>query len=328
MTIPNRTYEELPKTLYQAQRTARGTRFNPYQKPSIEDLSDFVFIKEGDKYIEVKVIDLGEREILPPVDDEVQNKKDRLLALNEPSFHFLDASAVPLNYTKDIDNKKENLLPDKTQVTQTRENLKKAGITPPKIELGAQDKIEILEEYKSKPERVETRFMDYQRFMILDEKVILDLEFENRKPDRLAQFDNVIRWLRQYYPSTLNTNDSIETIRRNIGELATEEKLDSFRTHRVIVEGQFAIEPLKENKSYVNLSCVSPGFKDLGQEMLIQVTINKDKILQGWQDQYEIQKDIRATIFGIPVSWDGTISKADNGNQYRLVILKAIAIYT
>lgn len=329
-------YDALPDQLYTRERYRSQLCFNPYAKPAPEQVVGHeVYIKDGKDYALVKVVrspadGTGPAPVpIPPVDDEIQKKRDRLLGLTAVSFHYLDKNTAKESYRQELDLQGDRQSPDRTQIIQVMENNQKVEVKPPMIEglLGSQKKIEIHEEFSSVPLTEEAMFLEYQRNLVRRQQVTIDLEFENRKPERLTNFDNVIRFLRQNFPTALAADDEIGNIRKAIAKEATAKRMHRFHDGgRLIIEATFAIERPKDG--LIKLVYAFSSRESAGQGVRVEVKLKIDRICDNWKDQYEMEDYIHASIFGIPTNWDQISPGSDTSPEYRIISVKPLAIYS
>lgn len=296
MLMQSLTPSQLPERVFKRQGSFRGApRYAEIGIPGPDQIPCEVYIQDADTYVPVKVVNEPEwidESSLPPIDDAVQAKRERLAAMQSAAFHYLDAAAVREAYAQEI-------------------AASEGRAADPKSELSA-----------------ESAFLAYQRQLMSGSDVVLDLEFDNRKPEELVQFDRTIRWLKTKYPTTLASEAVIRRTRQRIAREETAKHMDRLRSGgRAVIHAAFRIDHPKTDVLRLSLFCpATPAFPE---NLRIEVNLKADRIAENWRDQYAMESTITAYVMGTPLNWiKQTFGDEQAMEEVWVVSMKPFAIYS
>lgn len=326
------TPSQLPERVFKKQGSFRGApRYVEIGAPEPEQLPCDVYIKDGDTYVAVKVInepDWADHSDLPPIDDAVQTKRARLLAIRSPAFHFLDAAAVREAYSQ-----------EEAAVTAPRDGktvsleepwLRQQGVDePPAItEAASMGQPGDAEQSGSDEPSPEAMYLAYQRRLLAKDGVMLDLEFEHRKPEALSQFDRVVRWLSAKHPTALAPDAAIRKIRQRIARDADSKEMEQLLAGgRAIIHAAFTVEHPTPDLVRLSLSC--PATPAFAEPLRIEINLRADRITDSWRDQYAMEPVMTAYVMGTPLNWQKRQTGEDGASREQwLLSLKPFAIYS
>jgi hypothetical protein len=293
--------------------------------PQPEQLPCDVFVKDGDTYVSVQVVnepDWADESNLPPIDDAVQAKRERLATMQSAAFHYLDAAAVREVYAQEMAVGTSPAAAAHPLDEPWREKQSDAQAPLPDAPQAATDAVATGEL------SAEGMFLAYQRRIIAKHEAVLDLEFEHRKPEPLVQFDRVLRWLKAKYPSALAPEPAIRRTRQRIAREETGKQMDRLRSGgRAIIHAAFSIEHPKPE--LVRLSLLCPATYAFPETVRIEVNMKADRIAESWRDQYAMESTITAYVMGTPLNWEKqTIGEEEAPQEIWAVSLKPFAIYS
>ncbi len=327
------TPSQLPERVFKKQGSFRGApRYVEIGVPEPHQLPCDVYIKDGDTYVAVKVInepDWADQSDLPPIDDAVQTKRERLLAMQSAAFHYLDTAAVREAYRQE----------EAAAATTARAgkgvpmdgpwlNEHGAATPPPMTEPGTDGGPGGAEQNDADALSPERMFLAYQRRLLANEGVTLDLEFEHRKPPALSQFDRVVRWLRAKHPTALAPDAALRKTRQRIAREATDKQMDELRAGgRAIIHAAFAVEHPTPEVVRLALSC--PATAAFPESLRIEINLRADRIAESWRDQYSMEPAMTAYVMGTPLNWQKRqIDEGGAPQEQWLLSLKPFAIYS
>jgi hypothetical protein len=328
------TPSQLPDRVFKRQGSFRGApRYVEIGIPEPEQLPCEVFVKDGDTFVAVKVVSEPEwanETGLPPIDDAVQAKRERLAAMQSAAFHYLDAAAVREAYAQEMAAAASSRGAKAGAMDEPWLYRQNADTTPPVADSGAGHDAEAA---TGEPTRTgelppEAMLLAYQRQLITSDAVMLDLEFENRKPEELVQFDRVMRWLKTKYPKALAPEAAIRRIRQQIAREETGKQMDRLRAGgRAIIHAAFAVEHPKPD--VVRLSLFCPGTHAFPEALRIEINLRADRIAESWRDQYAMESTMTAYVMGTPLNWQKQqVGEEDSAQEVWVVALKPFAIYS
>jgi len=242
------TPSQLPDRVFKRQGSFRGApRYVQIAIPQPEQLPCEVFVIDGETYVPVQVVnepDWAGDANLPPIDDAVEAKRARLLAMQSATFHYLDAAGVREVYAQEMaaagSAPASGINPmDEPWLTQPDTATTPAGEPAPTGEPSP-----------------EAMFLAYQRRIIAKNEAVLDLEFEHRKPEALIQLDRVLRWLKHKHPAVLAPEPGIRKTRERIAREETGKQMDRLRSGgRAIIHAAFAVSHPQPEVARLSLLC-------------------------------------------------------------------------
>ena len=330
MLTQSLTPSQLPDRVYKRQGSFRGApRYVEIGIPQPEQLPCEVYVMDGDTYVAVQVVnepDWANEANLPPIDDAVQAKRERLATMQSAAFHYLDAAAVREVYRQEVTaggpasdaaahpmDEPWMEPPAGTGATGTETAPAEATAAEPKA---------------SDEPAPEAMFLAYQRRIIAKHEAVLDLEFEHRKPEALVQFDRVLRWLKTKYPSALAPEAAIRRTRQRIAREETGEQMDRLRSGgRAVIHAAFSIDHPKPG--VVRLSLLCPATFAFPETVRVEVNVKSERIAESWRDQYAMESTITAYVMGTPLNWEKrSIGEEDAAEEIWVVSIKPFAIYS
>jgi hypothetical protein len=314
------TPSQLPDRVFKRQGSFRGApRYVQIAIPQPEQLPCEVFVIDGETYVPVQVVnepDWAGDANLPPIDDAVEAKRARLLAMQSATFHYLDAAGVREVYAQEMaavaSAPASGINPmDEPWLTQPDTATTPTGEPAPTGEPSP-----------------EAMFLAYQRRIIAKNEAVLDLEFEHRKPEALIQLDRVLRWLKNKHPAVLAPEPSIRKTRERIAREETGKQMDRLRSGgRAIIHAAFTISHPQPEVARLSLLC--PATYAFPETVRIDVNVKTERIAESWRDQYAMESSITAHVMGTPLNWEKqTIGADDAREEIWVVSLKPFAIYS
>ncbi|MEA3638627.1 MAG: hypothetical protein VBE63_01630 [Lamprobacter sp.] len=321
------TPSQLPTRIFKRQGSFRGApRYAEIGRPAPEQLPCEVYIKDGDTYVSVKVVsepEWADESHLPPINDGVQAKRERLASMQSAAFHYLDVAAIREVYGQEVLAARISPMAEAHPLDEPWLSTDEA-MRAPKAET-ATSADEAASQSELSPEAM---FLAYQRRLVAKNEAILDLEFEHRKPEALVQFDRVMRWLGTKYPSTLASETVIRQTRQQIAREETGQQMERLRSGgRAIIHAAFAIEHPKQD--VVRLSLLCPATQAFPEAVQIEVNLRTDRIAESWRDQYAMESTITAYVMGTPLNWEKRkIGENETAAEAWVVSMKPFAIYS
>jgi hypothetical protein len=308
---------ELPGRIFKQHPGTSGNRVDHYYEVRIS------IQQEAAEKLNERVINML------PLEDPVENKRERLLEITGPSFHFLNETEVCDFYDntfKSVTNPQsaivEKIVEDITKqgggaVSAELPQVLKASMTGDRI-------MKIVRTIRFDDITVAQKFLQYQRWMVENRQVILGLELKNEKSQDLAEFDDLVRRIRSFGVPLVDKE--IETTRLRLGKKNVEDILQDLvisKDRKAIVTADFTVGQ-HPNDKFFRLAYAHPLGQDIGQDILITTMVEKDKIRPDWRATYDASmgERIRLNVFGI------VIRTVDKDAQEWNITIKPTAIYT
>ena len=334
--------EEIPDRFFPAAApppTYRGKVWRDKLHSKTSDLSkipEFICIKieekKGDSpkdwetaHVKLKAIDKDSP--LPPIGDPVLEKEKRLRGLKAANFHYLEESNVSSLYDDVFAAPLPNPSPVINEVTvEIQDAIKgnaQASIADVVQSVLSRERVErIFTQIKFVEIATSTKFIQYQKRMIEEGQVILDLELQDQKSADLAKFDGLIRQMSDY---ELQVDlEKITNTRKQLGEGTINEILGIIENsidQQVVITADFHVSD--EGNSY-RLSYEHPINRLIDQKIEMWVTLSKKKVLANWNLVYEQScgNTVRANVYGTVFR-----SKKQHEGDWEIAV-NPIAVYS
>ncbi|MEM9164058.1 MAG: hypothetical protein AAGC54_13450 [Cyanobacteria bacterium P01_F01_bin.4] len=255
---------------------------------------------------------------VPPLHD-VNAKRDRLIKLDQPLFHYRDDQEInrlyEANFNKPLINSEQSI----RDLTLKIENRFRSNGTSAANQISNRSQTTTsINDYNHGLNAAE-KWIQLQTYLLTNDQVILDLE--TGSSNELAKLDNLITQVQQY-GLTLDPNQVREK-RRQIGLKLlqdTTNRLKEINNRHTIVSADFTVE---DRQQHYRLVLSYPLTQVSKRESILIIEVPKQEMESGWANYYErlLGAKIQANVFG-PI-----VSSTQIGQGYWEIIIKPILVY-
>lgn len=250
---------------------------------------------------------------------DVEAKRERLIKLDQPLFHYRDDQEIDRLYNATFNQPLINSEQSIRDLTLKIENRFQANGASAANRMSTQSqKTASISSYNPGLNAAE-KWLQLQTHLLSSDQVVLDLETHHS--NELTKLDHLITQIQQY-GLTLDPNQVREK-RKQIGLKLlqdTTNRLKAINNRHTIVSANFQVE---DRQQHYRLVLNYPLTQISKRESILITEVPKQEMESGWANYYErlLGAKIQANVFG-PI-----LSSVQIGQGYWEIIIKPVVVY-